>query len=79
MSKKFLILITILMLLLLSGTVMAAKYSIVTEVLDGEGKIELSPDKRLYDEGDEVLITAKPKSNFKGWGYDLEGISSIKK
>lgn len=67
------------MLLLLSGTVMAAKYSIVTEVLDGEGKIELSPDKRLYDEGEEVLITAKPESNFKGWSYDLEGVSSTKK
>ena len=79
MSKKFIVLVTILMLLLLSGTVMSAKYSVVTKVIDGEGEIELSPDKRLYDAGDEVLITAKPDSNFKGWSYDLEGINSTKK
>jgi len=78
MSKKVLILITILMLLL-SGTVTAAKYSVVTKVLEGEGKIELSPDKRLYDKGDEVLITAKPESDFQGWSYDLEGVSSTQK
>jgi hypothetical protein len=79
MNKKFLILITILLLLLLNGTVTAAKYSVVTKVLEGEGKIELLPDRRLYNEGEEVLITAKPESNFKGWSYDLEGISSTKK
>jgi len=80
MNKKRLILATILILILLvNGTVIAAKYSIATKVIEGEGKIELLPDKRLYDEGEEIVIKALPESDFKEWSYDLEGTSSTKK
>ena len=47
-----------------STTPEASFYQLETEVLEGRGTVEISPDKDTYEEGDRVEIKAVPDENF---------------
>ncbi|WP_158551364.1 Ig-like domain-containing protein [Rhodohalobacter sp. SW132] len=52
----------------------AEEYTLNLDV-EGQGFIEASPDRTLYDEGEEVTLTAVPDDGwrFLAWQGDLEG------
>lgn len=55
-------------------------YEIVVEVLEGQGEVQLIPDKEEYEEGDEVIITAQAAEGyeFDSWRGALSGTDRIK-
>lgn len=53
----------------------------LTVNMNGQGSVQLSPDKPIYNNGDEVTLTATPAAGwtFTGWSGDATGTNPVVK
>ncbi len=50
------------------------QYELIVNI-EGEGEVNIEPEKEEYEEGEEVTLTAEPEEDwiFQGWTGDIEG------
>jgi len=62
-------------------TVYFKEYVVLTIDVDGEGKVEINPEREEYEEGTEVTLTAVPDEGwyFDEWTGDVTGVNETEK
>ena len=74
MKEKLLLVVLILIVIFSSGCSGDLKYKLNTKVQEGQGSINVKPDKEIYNENEKVKLTAIPDDGFKfkKWTGDVK-------